>query len=96
MGYKRHKCIYQGGNDHAIPDSAFVPTSWVDGIYSHFSPVNAPDGWPDVQNWTVVHWEESGALVYLESGSSQSGALTDGFGNDLIFVEEHTRRDPIV
>lgn len=46
---KHVRNIYEGGNDHEIPDSAFVSDSWIDGIYSKFDPQNAPDGWPDVQ-----------------------------------------------
>jgi len=48
---RRGTRIYlDAGNDHQIPDSAFSPFSWLDGIYTSFSNENAPNGWPDVQN----------------------------------------------
>lgn len=94
MGYKRHKCIYQGGNDHQIPDSAFNVSSWLDGIYTRFDPVNCPDGWPDIQPGPEpvppgpVPPEPSGTsgnLIYSENG--QSSTFTDGYGNTLIYSE---------
>lgn len=93
MGYKRHKCIYQGGNDANIPDSAFNVSSWLDGIYTMFDRNNCPDGWPDIQPYIPkpgpVPPEPSGTsgnLIYGENGVTD--ILTDGFGNTLIYVEK--------
>ena len=93
MGYKRHKCIYQGGNDANIPDSAFNVSSWIDGIYTLFDKNNCPDGWPDIQPYNPKPApvppepsETSGNLVYVENGVTD--ILTDDFGNTLIYVEK--------
>jgi hypothetical protein len=44
------KSQYHIGNDHAIPDSAFVASSYLDGIYTQFDKDAAPHGWLDVQD----------------------------------------------
>jgi hypothetical protein len=92
MGYKRHKCIYMGGNDAEIPDSAFNVSSWLDGIYTLFDPYNCPQGWPDIQPYDPKPGPvppepsaTSGNLIYSENGNTAN--LTDGFGNELIYVE---------
>lgn len=43
------KSQYHIGNDRPIPDSAFNLSSYVDGIYTEFDKVNAPNGWADIQ-----------------------------------------------
>ena len=94
MGYKRHKCIYIGGNDIPIPDSAFNVSSWLDGIYTRFDPNVAPSGWPDVQPdpWRPEPGPvppepsaASGQLVGNENGTIYQ--LSDGNGNTLVYVE---------
>jgi hypothetical protein len=92
MGYKRHKCIYQGGNDQQIPDSAFNVSSWLDGIYTRFDPTLCPDGWPDIQPYNPEPGPvppepsaSSGELVYSENGNIDT--YVDGNGNTLIYNE---------
>ena len=53
------KSQYHIGNDHAIPDSAFVASSYIDGIYTKFDPVNAPHGWLDVQDTFKLNLPQS-------------------------------------
>jgi hypothetical protein len=94
MGYKRHKCIYIGGNDKQIPDSAFNIFSWLDGIYTQFDPTNAPNGWPDVQQepWRPEPGPvppepstSSGHLIANDDGVNY--LLSDGNGSILVYVE---------
>lgn len=44
------KSQYHIGNDKQVPDSAFVASSYLDGIYTQFDPANAPKGWMSVQD----------------------------------------------
>lgn len=53
------KSQYHIGNDHAIPDSAFVASSYIDGIYTKFDPANAPHGWLDVQDTFKLNLPQS-------------------------------------
>jgi len=80
------KSQYHIGNDHAIPDSAFVASSYIDGIYTQFDPKNAPHGWLDVQDTFKLNLPQSGwgfpegdPRESAASGLVNSALFTDGY-----------------
>jgi hypothetical protein len=78
------KSQYHIGNDKRIPDSAFVASSYVDGIYTQFDPDNAPNGWMDVQETFKLDLPQSGwkipeALESVASGLVTSALFTSGY-----------------
>ena len=80
------KSQYHIGNDKRIPDSAFVASSYVDGIYTQFDPENAPHGWLDVQETFKLNLPQSGWKFAEEdpksvtaSGLVTSAIFTDGY-----------------
>ncbi len=78
------KSQYHVGNDKAIPDSAFVASSWCDGIYTQFDADNAPNGWADVQDTFKMNLPQDKWQLEDEraaaSGFATSALFTDGYG----------------
>ena len=77
------KSQYHIGNDKAIPDSAFVADSYLDGIYTKFDPENAPSGWLSVQDTFKLDlpqstWQLSEEQSYA-SGMVTSAIFTSGY-----------------
>lgn len=80
------KSQYHIGNDHAIPDSAFVASSYIDGIYTQFDPDNAPHGWLDVQDTFKLNLPQSAWVgnpddprYSASSGMVTSALYTSGY-----------------
>lgn len=80
------KSQYHIGNDHAIPDSAFVASSYIDGIYTQFDPTNAPKGWMSVQDTFKMDLPQSDWAFAAEdpresaaSGLVNSALFTNGY-----------------
>lgn len=80
------KSQYHIGNDHAIPDSAFVASSYIDGIYTQFDPTNAPHGWLDVQDTFKLNLPQSAWVgnpddprYSASSGMVTSALYTSGY-----------------
>ncbi len=77
------KSQYHVGNDKAIPDSAFVASSWCDGIYTKFDKDNAPNGWADIQDTFKMNLPQSQWQLADEraaaSGMATSALFTDGY-----------------
>ena len=80
------KSQYHIGNDKRIPDSAFVASSYVDGIYTQFDDTNAPHGWLDVQETFKLDLPQSGwsfaegdPKAALASGMVTSALFTSGY-----------------
>jgi hypothetical protein len=80
------KSQYHIGNDKRIPDSAFVASSYVDGIYTQFDPESAPKGWMDVQETFKLNLPQSGwsfaegdPKAALASGMVTSALYTSGY-----------------
>ena len=104
------KSQYHIGNDKRIPDSAFVASSYVDGIYTQFDPANAPKGWLDVQDTFKMDLPQSGwklpagtAIESAASGMVTSALFTSGYDkattgivDDLFPKIETSGRSPYV
>lgn len=91
------KSQYHIGNDKRVPDSAFNPSSYLDGIYTKFDPENAPNGFASIQetfkmNLPQSEWGEprgkgselvSSALFTSGYDTAQSVIVDQGFDPDL-------------
>ena len=78
------KSQYHIGNDKQIPDSAFVASSYVDGIYTKFA--EGVNGWADVQDTFKMDLPQSGwklpagtAIESAASGMATSALFTSGY-----------------
>ena len=82
------KSQYHIGNDHAIPDSAFVASSYIDGIYTQFDPAKAPNGWMDVQDTFKMDLPQSG-WGFAEGDPRESAA--SGLVNSALFSDGYDK-----
>ena len=89
------KSQYHIGNDKRIPDSAFVASSYVDGIYTKFA--DGVNGWADVQETFKLDLPQSGwsfaaddPKAALASGLVTSALYTSGYDkatSDIVHVQ---------
>lgn len=83
-GSKRaNKSQFTVGNDRPIPESAYVASSYMDGIYQEFDAKGAPYGWASIQETYKMALPQSGWTTdFAESAIS-------GFRAGAIFANEY-------
>lgn len=79
-----NKNQYTLGNDRPIPESAYVASSYMDGIYQQFDEEGAPNGWASIQDTFKMvlpqsAWEIDDKIAEVASGFIDGAIFADDY-----------------
>lgn len=84
---------YGRGNDREIPESAWVASSYIDGIHTQFASTHAA-GWPTIQDTFKLNQRANAWYDGLLEGVTEEAA--SGFNGSAVFLSAYNTNKTMI